>query len=113
LSFYTQLDLAFTDLLRALSMPKILLMMILVVSTSARATLGNLQATQGSTGALVGDPSASALDSSAPAFQDQSIGPRVLMPVTGGAPVIGIPLGGDLFLPVTGGAPVTGIPLSP
>jgi hypothetical protein len=35
------------------------------------------------------------------------------MPVTGGAPVIGIPLGGDLFLPVTGGAPVTGIPLSP
>jgi hypothetical protein len=33
--------------------------------------------------------------------------------VTGGPPVIGIPVGGGLFVPVTGGAPVMGIPTGP
>jgi len=41
------------------------------------------------------------------------IGPQPVMPVTGGAPVMGIPLGGDMYLPVTGGPPVVGIPLAP
>jgi hypothetical protein len=39
--------------------------------------------------------------------------PRLMQPVTGGAPVVGIPLGGTLFQPVTGGPPVVGIPLTP
>ena len=48
-----------------------------------------------------------------PPFQNQDIGPRLVLPVTGGAPVFGIPLGGDLFQPVTGAVPVIGIPTSP
>jgi len=38
------------------------------------------------------------------------IGPQPVMPVTDGAPVMGIPLGGDMYLPVTGGPRVVGIP---
>lgn len=48
-----------------------------------------------------------------PPLEAPNIGPRIVLPVTGGAPVIGIPLGGDIFLPVTGGAPLIGIPTSP
>jgi hypothetical protein len=48
-----------------------------------------------------------------PLSREQNIRPSIVLPVTGGAPVIGIPLGGDIFLPVTGGAPVIGIPTSP
>lgn len=39
--------------------------------------------------------------------------PRLITPTTGGPPVLGIPLGGNIFLPVTGGPPVSGIPLFP
>ena len=39
--------------------------------------------------------------------------PRMIIPVTGGLPVLGIPQGGNIFLPVTGGLPVIGIPISP
>lgn len=39
--------------------------------------------------------------------------PRMIIPATGGTPVLGIPLGGSLFLPAAGGAPVIGIPLEP
>src|SRR6266571_9019784 len=40
-------------------------------------------------------------------------GPQPVLPVTGGPPVIGIPIGGNMYLPVTGGPPVVGIPLAP
>ena len=43
--------------------------------------------------------------------QDNS--PRLILPVTGGPPVIGIPLGGGMYLPVTVEAPTLGIPLTP
>jgi hypothetical protein len=43
----------------------------------------------------------------------QDHAPRLVIPMTGGAPVLAIPIGGDLYLPVTGGAPVPGIPVSP
>ena len=46
-----------------------------------------------------------------PAPPPEPIGPRMILPVTGGAPVLGIPLGGGVYLPVTGEAPVFGIPL--
>jgi hypothetical protein len=39
--------------------------------------------------------------------------PRLVIPVTGGPPVIGIPVGSDLYIPVTGGAPIPGMPVSP
>jgi len=42
-----------------------------------------------------------------------SIGPVMLMPVTGGAPVMGISLGGNIYEPITGGDPVVGTPLFP
>jgi hypothetical protein len=47
-------------------------------------------------------------DPATPSLPDLS--PRLILPVTGGPPVIGIPLGGSLFLRVTGGPPVIGIP---
>lgn len=39
--------------------------------------------------------------------------PRLVIPSTGGAPVVGIPIGGDLYIPVTGGAPIPGMPIGP
>ena len=45
--------------------------------------------------------------------QTQNMMPRLVIPFTGGAPVIGIPVGGDLYLPVTGGAPIPGMPIGP
>ncbi|GEM_PF-5576845 len=45
--------------------------------------------------------------------QDQNMMPRVVIPVTGGAPVVGIPVGGGLYVPVTGGAPIPGILTGP
>jgi len=47
-----------------------------------------------------------------PPFQD-NLTPRLVQPVTGGPPAIGIPLGGNLFQPLTGGPPVVGIDLGP
>jgi hypothetical protein len=40
-----------------------------------------------------------------------SSGPQLIIPVTGGAPVVGIPLGGGVYLPVTGDGPIVGIPI--
>lgn len=45
----------------------------------------------------------------APATQDNGL--RMIIPLTGGPPVLGIPVGGDLYVPVTGGAPVPGTPI--
>ena len=44
---------------------------------------------------------------------DENKMPRIILPATGGAPIIGIPIGGNIFLPSTGGPPVIGIPTSP
>jgi hypothetical protein len=90
------------------------ILMILVVSTAGCATLGTApgpQVSAGSTVAAAGIDFAPAM--SASPFPDQNIGPRIIMPVTGGAPIIGIPLGGDMYLPVTGGAPIIGMPTTP
>ena len=40
-------------------------------------------------------------------------GPRLIVPVTGGPPVMALPLGGMIYQPVTGDPPVTGIPVFP
>jgi hypothetical protein len=40
-----------------------------------------------------------------PATQPNNLAPQIITPVTGGAPVMAIPLGGSIFQPVTGGRP--------
>ena len=49
----------------------------------------------------------------APPTRPENLSPKIIQPVFGGPPVIGIPLGGNLFQPVTGGPPVIGIALNP
>ena len=93
---------------------KTLILMFLVFSTAGCATLGTAPGTQVASGppaAATGIDFAPA--PSAPPFPDQNIGPRLIMPVTGGAPVFGIPFGSNMYIPVTGGAPVMGMPTTP
>jgi hypothetical protein len=85
---------------------KAFMLLILIFSVAGCATLAPAPATEGSAAADTAN--------SAPAMTPSpDIGPRLVIPATGGAPVIGIPLGGDIFLPVTGGTPVVGIPIGP
>jgi hypothetical protein len=42
--------------------------------------------------------------------QQPSSGPRFVTPATGGTPVWGTPIGGNLYLPATGGPPIVGMP---
>jgi hypothetical protein len=89
-------------------------LLIFAIATSGCATLGSVQGTQAvDTSRAAVTATDSGLASFNSSSQDQNIGPRIVIPATGGAPVIGIPLGGDMFLPVTGGAPVIGIPTTP
>jgi len=48
-----------------------------------------------------------------PPTRPDNLSPKIIQPIFGGTPVIGIPLGGNLFQPVTGGPPVIGIALNP
>lgn len=41
-----------------------------------------------------------------------SSGPQLVMPFTGGLPVMGMPLGGNVYEPLTGGLPVMGSSLT-
>jgi len=92
---------------------KHLMLLILVCTAAGCATLGTVPGTQGNTAAGAPEATTSIAATIDPPSEDQNSGPRLFIPVTGGAPGIGIPLGGDLFLPVTGGAPVIGIPTGP
>ena len=86
--------------------------LVLVTATACVPNGGVRNNQQGSSAAS--DTAASSFPDPTPApspFPDMS--PKPVLPVTGGIPVVGIPLGGNLFLPVTGGPPVVGIPLSP
>jgi hypothetical protein len=91
---------------------KIFMLLILILSTAGCATLGNSPEAPGNLDSAADEASITAPTTASP-FQDQNMGPQVIIPVTGGAPVIGIPLGGNIFEPVTGGPPVIGIPTSP
>lgn len=57
--------------------------------------------------------SASLPDASPFPAQQPNMGAQLVLPTTGGAPVVGIPVGGNLFIPVTGGPPIPGISLNP
>jgi hypothetical protein len=76
----------------------------------AMAGCASIDTTQGSHRGVAHESQA-ATPSPDPAVQDNS--PRLVIPVTGGAPVLAIPLGGGIYLPVTGGAPTPGIPVTP
>jgi len=92
---------------------KTLILMTLVVATAGCAMLGTAPGAQVSSGSTEATAIDFAPATTAPPFPDQNMGPRIIIPVTGGAPVIGIPLGGNMYLPVTGGPPVIAIPTSP
>jgi hypothetical protein len=87
-------------------------LLILICATAGCATLGAVPGTPVNGESAAAEPTTSDSTIAAP-FQDQDTGPRIIIPATGGAPVLGIPLGGDMFLPVTGGAPVIGISTGP
>jgi hypothetical protein len=86
---------------------------ILIGATAGCATLGAVPGTQVNGESAAAEPTTSGSSAIAAPSQDQDTGPSIIIPVTGGAPVLGIPLGGDMFLPVTGGAPVIGISTGP
>ena len=91
---------------------KTFILLILTISSAGCATVGTSPITQGNPDSAA-DEAPIAAPTTAPPFQNQNLGPQIVLPVTGGAPVMGISLGGDIFLPVTGGAPVIGISTSP
>ncbi len=96
-------------------MKNIGLFIVVLCATAGCATQGLTQASPHDAGIVI--PAASAPDPQpAPIFSSppqDNFAPRLVQPVTGGPPAIGIPLGGNLFQPVTGGPPVIGIPLGP
>jgi len=91
---------------------KTLILSILVFSLAGCATLG---AAPGAGESTTAAGVASTTDASATPIgsPSQDMSPKIIIPVTGGAPVLGIPLGGNIFLPVTGGAPEIGMPIGP
>lgn len=86
----------------------------LLLIVAGCATMGTAQSDQRSHGSSVDTPASPAptptMSSPSPA---EDRGPRLVLPVTGGAPVMALPLGDGLYLPVTGGPPVVGIPVGP
>ncbi len=88
------------------------LLVLSVLAATGCATLGPVPGNSGSTasGYQAGAASPAISDPFPP--QDNT-SPRLIIPVTGGPPVIGIPVGGNLFVPVTGGPPVIGISTGP
>ena len=79
-------------------------LLLVVLALSGCTTLGAIQGDSGSTAATSPDPFPP---------QDSNSMPRLIIPATGGPPVMGIPVGGNIFVPVTGGPPVPGIPITP
>jgi hypothetical protein len=65
-------------------------------------------------GALPADPfpAPPGIEFPAPAVMPDNAA-RLVLPASGGSPVLGLSLGGALYLPATGGPPVVGIPLTP
>jgi hypothetical protein len=90
-------------------------LLITVFAVSGCSALGPLQPDSQQTNFGTNNSESSAALAAPDPFpaRTQNTGPQVIIPVTGGPPVLGIPVGGNLFVPVTGGPPVPGIPTSP
>jgi hypothetical protein len=84
--------------------------LILFLSVAAGcATTGAVSSNQPSHGSWTEAPSSSAAFPS----QDLNTGPRLILPASGGPPVMALPLGSGVYLPLTADPPVVGIPLAP
>jgi hypothetical protein len=94
-------------------MKTIISLIFIVTAATGCATLVPIQGNPGTAGSINSDSASSPSPMAGFPSQDENSGPRLIIPATGGPPVIGIPVGGGLFLPVTGGTPVIGIPISP
>jgi hypothetical protein len=88
---------------------------LVLVAITGCAAQGALQGSQPIRGSSIEPPAASgATVAPAPSPpQQEHFGPRLIIPVTGGPPVLGIPVGGNLYIPVTGGPPVPGMAIDP
>ena len=93
---------------------KSVLPFVLVFAATGCAALGPIQGNPGNTGSAL-DEATSTSPGVTTVFppQDATSGPRLIIPATGGAPVVGIPVGGSFFVPVDGGPPVVGMPITP
>jgi hypothetical protein len=90
---------------------KTLGVLALLLSTASCATMG--------AGTAQSNPSSfnvATLGASQPVTPDPSqkthSGTPLVLPATGGPPVVGIPVGGNLYLPTTGGPPIMATPLT-
>ena len=89
---------------------------ITVLTLAGCASLGPMQAGDISTPVVptISPPPTPPSPWPFPSHSDNML-PRMIIPATGGPPVLGIPLGpgSTVFLPATGGPPVVGMPLFP
>jgi hypothetical protein len=91
-----------------------LLALILVSMTAGCASFGRLPSNhRGDGSSLDATHSMPATPMAASSSQTHNIGPSLVLPATGGAPVMAIQLGGNIYQPVTGGPPVVGMRLTP
>lgn len=92
---------------------KTLIALLLVVSTAGCAAQSMLASGPGSTDPSFLPAASDPFPPTAGPSQSDNMMPRLVIPVTGGPPVIGIPIGADLYIPVTGGPPIPGMPITP
>ena len=98
-------------------MKPVLVCCLVAVLTAGCVTNGPLWNTPSAGGSLIG--AAAAPDPSPPVTfptppqPPPNFGPQLIIPATGGPPVMALPLGGALYQPVTGESPVMGTPLFP
>jgi hypothetical protein len=83
------------------------------VSIPAKCIQGNIPDCPGPQGASTDAAAATDAGTAFPPPSMPNSGPQLVIPATGGAPIIGIPVGADLFIPATGGPPVVGISTDP
>lgn len=95
-------------------MKRLIPLIVAAIAAAGCVSTGSLNDAAPARSAAIGTPADSAVGARDPFPQHAPDNmPKVIIPVTGGPPVIGIPVGGGLFVPVTGGPPVMGIPTAP
>ena len=92
-------------------MKTLLALLVVLSATPGCATQGLVAGSAANSGPSFVDTASDPFPPPSP--QIPNMMPRLVIPVTGGPPVIGIPVGTDLYIPVTGGPPIPGMPVSP
>jgi hypothetical protein len=88
---------------------------LVLVAMAGCAMQSDLQDSQPTRGSSIEPPAgsgATVVPAPSPP-QPEHFGPRLIVPVSGGPPVLGMPVGGNLYIPVTGGPPVPGMAIDP